>query len=354
MKAFKVSLIAAGFATLFTTAVFAEETRSFTYLPDGGYPSTTDATFVAPSAKTALNVGDKIGNLTQRNFNGDVIVQKLTDNAYWVQIGFYNTVFLVGDDGVLLMDPLAYGSGEAVLAAIADVTDKPVTAVVYSHHHEDHIGDISVFEKAAKDAGVKLEIIATDATAKGMKAHGSEVTPATKELKFSGDSFTFGDETITVYGLADSAHTYDSALWILENAKIAHIPDVVNPDQMPYLNFGGSDTFEGYEDNLAFIKAKEWKYFSGGHGNIGSKDDFTFMQEYVADLKAATGDALGSVNPGDYFVAKYNNHQASAKAYYDAITAKAMDTLRPKYGEFYGFEASVPDQIVMVRDAISH
>ena len=44
-----------------------------------------------------------------------------------------------------------------VQEAIAKVTKLPVTAVLYSHDHADHIGDIGVFTDAAKQQGVDLK-----------------------------------------------------------------------------------------------------------------------------------------------------------------------------------------------------
>jgi glyoxylase-like metal-dependent hydrolase (beta-lactamase superfamily II) len=61
---------------------------------------------------------------------------------YWVTDGSYNTMFLVTNKGVVAVDaPPSIGNN--YLKAIAKVTDKPVTYVIYSHAHTDHIGAAS-------------------------------------------------------------------------------------------------------------------------------------------------------------------------------------------------------------------
>ena len=67
------------------------------------------------------------------------LVEEIRDNLYWVTDGSYNTMFLVTDEGVVAIDAPP-SIGQNYLKAIAEVTDKPVTYVIYSHAHLDHIG----------------------------------------------------------------------------------------------------------------------------------------------------------------------------------------------------------------------
>jgi glyoxylase-like metal-dependent hydrolase (beta-lactamase superfamily II) len=75
-------------------------------------------------------------------------VREIRGGAYWVTDGLYNTMFLVSSDGVIAVDPLP-NLGSNYLKAIAEVTDKPVTHVVYSHEHTDHIGAANLFPRSA-------------------------------------------------------------------------------------------------------------------------------------------------------------------------------------------------------------
>jgi glyoxylase-like metal-dependent hydrolase (beta-lactamase superfamily II) len=53
--------------------------------------------------------------------------------------GVYQSMFMTYEDGVVVVDaPPSYAS--RIRSAIAEVTDKPVTHLVYSHFHADHIG----------------------------------------------------------------------------------------------------------------------------------------------------------------------------------------------------------------------
>ena len=204
--------------------------------------------------------------------------------------------------------------------------------------------------KPLRKNGVDLRIIAIEATAIGLKKSGAKVLPPTEVLKGNVATTQFEGVTIQATQIDDPIHTYDAAAWKLMEEDILHIPDHVNPDQLPYLGFGGSLKFGGYEQNLQQIRDIGFKFFSGGHGNIGSMADFDFMQEYVKDLVAAVGESFSTASPGDYFVPAYNNHQASAHAWFEIMNKAALDVLRPKYGDYYGFEVSVPYQIRMVRD----
>ena len=53
--------------------------------------------------------------------------------------GAYQSMFMMYEDGVVVIDaPPSYAAH--IPQAIAEVTDKPITHVVYSHVHTDHIG----------------------------------------------------------------------------------------------------------------------------------------------------------------------------------------------------------------------
>ena len=74
-------------------------------------------------------------------------VEEIGDSLYWVGDGPYQAMFLVGKDGVVLVDAPP-SMGGRLQTAIAEVTDRPVTHVVYSHAHSDHAGGASLFDGA--------------------------------------------------------------------------------------------------------------------------------------------------------------------------------------------------------------
>ena len=67
-----------------------------------------------------------------------------------------------------------------------------------------------------------------------------------------------------------------------------HAPDFFVPGHLPFENFDFSLDIRGFEDDLALLKRLDWQFFNDGHGNIGSREDALFQQEYVDQLRAAT------------------------------------------------------------------
>ncbi|UTW59538.1 MBL fold metallo-hydrolase [Kordiimonas sp. SCSIO 12603] len=337
-----------------SAATLHADDRDFNYMPKGGYASPTGAEYVVASSERKLKPGQKTANLTKLNFAGEAIVQRLTDRAYWAQAGFYSTIFYVGDEGVLIMDPLAFGSGEKILKAIGTVTDKPVTAIIYSHYHGDHIGDVGVYVKAAEGRGHDLRIIASDATEKMLKQVKTKLPLPTETIKFKGGSTKFENLTVRVHGLENPSHDKDSGVWELVGEKVVHFPDLVNPDQMPFMGFAGAESYKKYILNLETLNGMDWDYLSGGHGDVGSHKDVTFVQNYIVDLEQAILTARKEAGKQRFFEKIYNNHQAQGYAGNEFINKKAAEILREKYGNYYGFEAGVGAQIHMSRDTAHH
>ena len=101
--------------------------------------STTGASYVEPSATDPIKPGQRIAHLFPRAVMEEYVLQRVTERVWWVSRQFYGSLFYVGKRGVLLLDPFL-GGADATLKAIAAVTPLPVTAVVYSHFHADHVG----------------------------------------------------------------------------------------------------------------------------------------------------------------------------------------------------------------------
>jgi alkyl sulfatase BDS1-like metallo-beta-lactamase superfamily hydrolase len=74
--------------------------------------------------------------------------------------GFGNVIMLEGDDGVVIVDTTTSLDHAAVAArAFRGITDKPVRAIIYTHHHADHINGARAF--VDPDAAEAPEVIAS-------------------------------------------------------------------------------------------------------------------------------------------------------------------------------------------------
>lgn len=60
--------------------------------------------------------------------------------------GFGNVIMIEGDDGLIIVDTTTANAHAAVAErAFREISDKPVKAVVYTHHHADHISGAGAF-----------------------------------------------------------------------------------------------------------------------------------------------------------------------------------------------------------------
>jgi len=74
-------------------------------------------------------------------------VVKVTEQVY-VAIGFGmgNSVMVIGDDGLIIIDTSdSYDVGKKIMAEFRKISDLPVKAIVYSHHHLDHVYGTKAF-----------------------------------------------------------------------------------------------------------------------------------------------------------------------------------------------------------------
>lgn len=89
-------------------------------------------------------------------------LHKLSPNVY-TAVGFAasNVHFLVGDTGVVLIDTTeSTQAAENILAEFRKLSGLPVTTIIYTHSHRDHISGATVFAE-----GRAVEVIAADSFA---------------------------------------------------------------------------------------------------------------------------------------------------------------------------------------------
>ena len=85
-----------------------------------------------------------------------VETRKVADGVFVVTDGVWQSAFVVTDAGVVVIDaPETYAA--KIRAEIAAMTTQPITTLVYTHAHNDHIGGSAAF---ADIEG--LEIVAID------------------------------------------------------------------------------------------------------------------------------------------------------------------------------------------------
>ena len=143
-----------------------------------------------------------------------------------------DSLILVGDDGVLLVDTSVAAMGDKIEAAIAKVSDKPIKLIINTHAHADHFG---ANEALAKDgATIVAHANLRDRMAKGFTAFGQPIPPASPAALPTvtyADTMTlhFDGETIQLFH-PPNAHTDSDTLVHFKRANVIHASGTIGGD----------------------------------------------------------------------------------------------------------------------------
>ena len=178
----------------------------------------------------------------------NISVEKVKDNLFVLRGGGGNTAVFVQAKGVTLVDTKNPGWGQPLLDKIKTLTDKPVTTVINTHTHYDHVsGNV--------DMPASAEIVSQANTAKLMTqmnpVAGLGSTPNVfKDNPGKGMPKRTFTDTLTLGSGADRvdlyyfgpAHTGGDAFVAFPAHRVMHAGDVFPSKGLPIMdkNNGGS------------------------------------------------------------------------------------------------------------------
>lgn len=154
---------------------------------------------------------------------------EIADGVYSFTLGEGNfSMFVVGDDGVAVLDTFNSRHSEVMLAAIRGVTDKPVKYAFHSHNHWDHASGGQVF----KDAGAQTVMHALAAEWLAANPGRDAVSP---DVVWSGErrDIKMGDFIVQMRFLGMN-HGLGMTVFTIPERQAAFIADLVNPNRVMF------------------------------------------------------------------------------------------------------------------------
>ena len=158
--------------------------------------------------------------LSAQGLPGVGATEQVSDNVYKVFGGGGNTTFFVRSDGVVLVDTKVPNNGAAILAKVREVTDKPVTMIINTHSHPDHLGSNTEIDTAR--GGVEVVVQANTARRMAGMPSNSKVTQSFEDKLTLGS----GADRIDLYWFGP-AHTDGDAFVVFPQEKVLLMGDVM-------------------------------------------------------------------------------------------------------------------------------
>ena len=161
-----------------------------------------------------------------------------------------DSLILVGDDGVLLVDTSVAPMGDKIKAAIARVSDKPIKLIVNTHAHADHFGANEALAKGG--ASIIAHDNLRERMAKGqyLAAFNQTIPPsppaALPTLTYS-DAMTvyFDGETVQLFH-PPGAHTDNDTLVHFKRANVIHASGTIGGDGgYPFFDMSSGGSLAG-------------------------------------------------------------------------------------------------------------
>ena len=256
---------------------------------------------VALFACTATTAGAQTPDL------GELAIWPVRDGIYMIVGAGGNTTVQVGDDGVLVVDTKLGTAADALLAAIREISDKPIRYVVNTHWHADHIGGNELIAKsgstiaggnvsgAIADAGEGAAVIAHENVL--VRMSGEETPPPfaawpTVTLFMPQKDLYFNGEPIEILH-QPAAHTDGDSLVFFRRSDVVSTGDVFTTTGYPVIRSGDGGGIDGVIaalNHIIEITIPKEKQEGGtlvipGHGRLCDEADVVEYRDMVTIIR---------------------------------------------------------------------
>lgn len=261
------------------------------------------------------------------------VVEEVGRGLYLVSDGTYQNMFLITGEGVIVVDAPP-STGRNILAAISSVTDEPITHVIYSHTHIDHIGAASIYPDDAviiahEDAAVHL-------------VNKNDPDRPVPTMTFA-DSMTLevGNQTLQLdyHGLN---HSPGNIYILAPEHKVLMLVDIVYPGWAPFKDLGVAESVGGFLAAHEIVLSYDFDHFIGGHlTRIGTRQDVETQQAFMADMVQAADRANGATDFGTAFgeaAARggQDNPYAIINTAFESVAQQCAKEMIEKWGDRLG------------------
>jgi glyoxylase-like metal-dependent hydrolase (beta-lactamase superfamily II) len=182
-------------------------------------------------------------------------IEKVKDNLYVItgasvanieSFSGGNIAVFVTDNGVVLVDTKLAGWGQPILDRIKTVTDKPITTIINTHTHGDHVGSNDFF-------GASVETI----------VHENTRTNMTRMDEFKGAKAKFvpkrtykdklilgsGRDQVDLHYLG-AGHTNGDTFVVFPALRVMHTGDMFAWKALPYIDTLNGGSVVAHADTL--------------------------------------------------------------------------------------------------------
>ena len=259
-------------------------------------------------------------------------VEKLRDNLFVLRGtgSGGNTAVFVGSTGVVVVDTKIPGWGPTLLAKIKELTPKPITTIINTHTHYDHVGtnpdfpdnvDIVVHENTKPNMEAMRSVT-------GIPAEQQTFLNMFKESKGKGLAKRTFKDTLSIGSGADQVdlyyfgrgHTNGDAWVVFPALRVMHGGDIFSGKSLPLLdaNNGGSGVAIGDSLAKAASTVKNVESIITGHSTVMTLKDLAEYAEFNKDFLAAVqagkkaGKSADDIAAGWTMPAKYVGYAAPA------------------------------------------
>ena len=266
-------------------------------------------------------------------------VEKIKDNLFILKGGGGNTSVFVTANGVVVVDAKNPGWGQPILDKIKTLTDKPITTLINTHTHGDHVSGNVEFPAT-------VDIIVQENTKTNMmkmipnSTAADQAVPAQTIFQQNGGKGlpkrTFKDK-MTLFKGADEVdlyyfgrgHTNGDAFVAFPALRVLHAADIFSGKNLPLLdaNNGGSAAEIGETLQKALDGVKNVDTIITGHSTQMTPADMreyiAFNREFLNDVRTAkkAGKSADEIAASWKMPAKYAGY---------APVATPADTVRLK------------------------
>jgi glyoxylase-like metal-dependent hydrolase (beta-lactamase superfamily II) len=258
----------------------------------------------------------------------NIAVEKVKDNLFVLRGGGGNTAVFVTTAGVTLVDTKEAGWGQPLLDKVKTLTPKPVTTVINTHTHYDHVsGNVSLpttVDIVTHENTKTLMSQWNDITGNGPVENVFKDKPGVGMPKRTfKDKMTIGTgaDQVDLYHFGP-AHTGGDAFVVFRTHRIMHVGDTFPNKGLPIMDKNNGGVGTEYPNTLtkaAGVPNIDW--IINGHTPAQTtpaemREYADFVREFVTTVQAGkkAGKTLEEVVKAWATPAKYNGYPAANEA----------------------------------------